>query len=103
LEEETGITDIQSAEVTAIFSHTYRKSEDRPYDPVHHIGIIYDLTLGHFELRDEDDGTTDHCQWFDEHQVRQLPLVPLGEFAVDMVWPHSHQPNAAGAAGKAAG
>ena len=89
LEEETGITDIQSAQVTAIFSHTYLRSEDRPYDSVHYIGIIYDLTLGHFELRDEHYGTTDHCRWFDEHQVRQLPLVPLGEFAVDVVWPHS--------------
>ena len=30
LEEETGITDIQSAQVTAIFSHTYLRSEDQP-------------------------------------------------------------------------
>jgi ADP-ribose pyrophosphatase YjhB (NUDIX family) len=89
LEEETGITDIQGAQVTAIFSHTYLRSKDRPYDSVHYIGIIYDLTLGHFELRDEHHGTTDHCRWFDEHQVRQLPLVPLVEFAVDVVWPRS--------------
>ncbi|HNT75927.1 MAG TPA: NUDIX domain-containing protein [Anaerolineae bacterium] len=89
LEEETGITDIQSAQVTAIFSRTYLRSEDHPYDSVHYIGIIYDLTLGHFELRDEHHGTTDHCRWFDEHQVRQLPLVPLGDFVVDLVWPHS--------------
>lgn len=89
LEEETGITDIRSAHVTAIFSHTYLKSEDRPYDSVHHIGIIYALKLGHFELRNEYQGTTDHCRWFTECQVRQLPLVPLSEFAVDVVWPHT--------------
>lgn len=89
LEEETGITDIQSAQVTAIFSHTYLRSEDRPYDSVHYIGIIYDLALGQFELRDERHGTTDHCQWFDKHQVRLLPLVPLAKYAVDVVWPHS--------------
>ena len=89
LEEETGITDIRSAHVTAIFSHTYLRSDDRPYDSVHYIGIIYDLTLGHFELRAEHNGTTDHCQWFTEHHVRQLPLVPLGEFAVDLVWPRA--------------
>ena len=89
LEEETGITAIQSAQVTAIFSHTYLRSEDHPYDPVHYIGIIYDLTLGHFELRDEHNGTTDHCRWFAERQVRQLSLVPLAEFALDVVWPHA--------------
>jgi hypothetical protein len=83
------MTAIQSAQVTAIFSHTYLRSEDRPYDPVHYIGIIYNLTLGHFELRDERNGTTDHCRWFTESQVRQLPLVPLGEFAIELVWPHS--------------
>ena len=89
MEEETGITDIRSVHVTAIYSRTYLRSEDRPYDSVHYIGIIYDLTLGDFELRDEHNGTTDHCRWFTESQVRQLPLVPLGEFAVDLVWPHA--------------
>lgn len=89
LKEETGITEIQSVRVAAIFSDTYLRSEDRPYDSVHHIGIIYDLKLGHFELTDEHHGTTDHCQWFNEQQVRQLPLVPLGEFAVKLVWPNS--------------
>jgi 8-oxo-dGTP diphosphatase len=89
MEEETGITDIRSAHVIAIFSRTYLRSEDRPHDSVHYIGIIYDLTLGYFELRDEHNRTTDHCRWFTESQVRQVPLVPLGEFAVDVVWPHA--------------
>ena len=87
MQEETGITDIRNAHVTAVFSHTYLRSEDRPYGPVHHIGIIYDLTLGNFEIRDEHNGTTDHCQWFSQTQIRELPLVPLGEFAVGLVWP----------------
>ena len=89
LEEETGITDIQSAHVTAIFSHTYLRSEERPTDPLHYIGILYDVRLEHFELRDEEHGTSDRCRWFSEHQVRQLALVPLGEFGVDVVWPDS--------------
>lgn len=87
MQEETGITDIQISQVATIFSHTYLRSEDRPYDSVHHIGIIYDLTLRHFELRDEQNGTTDHCLWFSESQIRYLPLVPLSEFAVSLVWP----------------
>lgn len=88
LREETGIWDIQSAHVAVIFSHTYLRSEDRPYDPVHHIGILYDLTLGQFELMDELHGTTDHCQWFTKNQIQELPLVPLSEFAASFVWPY---------------
>jgi ADP-ribose pyrophosphatase YjhB (NUDIX family) len=89
LEEETGITDVRSLQVTALYSHKYCRSENFPYDSVHHIGIIYDLTLGNFDIRSEQDGTTDRCEWFTESQVRQLPLVPIVEFAVDLVWPQS--------------
>lgn len=89
LEEETGITDVRSLQFAALYSHKYLRSENRPFDSVHHIGIIYDLTLGHFELRCEQNGSTDRCEWFTESQVRQLPLVPIVEFAVDLVWPKS--------------
>ncbi len=89
LEEETGITDVRSLQVTALYSHKYLRSEHHPYDSLHHIGIIYDLTLGHFDLRFEQNGSTNRCEWFTENQVRQLPLVPLVEFAVDLVWPKS--------------
>jgi len=89
LEEETGITDVRRLQVTAVYSHKYLRSENCPYDSVHHIGIIYDLTLGNCDLRFEQDGSTDRCEWFTESQVRQLPLAPIVEFAVDLVWPKS--------------
>ncbi len=89
LQEETGITDIRTVRVRAIFSHTYLPDDDGPHDSVHHIGIIYDLTLGHVELRDEHHGTTDQCRWFTEHQAQRLSLVPLGRFAVGLVWPQA--------------
>lgn len=89
LEEETGIADVRSIRVNAIYSHKYMRSEDRLYDSVHYIGIIYDLTLGRFDLRFEQDGSTDRCEWFTEDQVRQLPLTPIVEFAVDLAWPKS--------------
>ena len=89
LKEETGITDVRSLQITALYSHKYLRSENFPYDSVHHIGIIYDLTLGNFDLRFEQDGSTDRCEWFTESQVRQLPLAPIVEFAVNLVWPQS--------------
>ena len=89
LEEETGITDVRSLQVTALYSRKYLRSENNPYDSLHHIGILYDLTLDNFDLRFEQEGSTDRCEWFTESQVRQLPLAPIVEFAVNLVWPKS--------------
>ena len=59
---------------------------ERPHDSVHHIGILYEVTLGKLDLRPEKDGSTDRCEFFTESQAKKLPLVPLGEFAVDLIW-----------------
>ena len=89
LEEETGAMDIETYRVATVYSHTYTRSVERPYASVHHIGIVYDVTLGRFDIRPERDGSTNRCEWFTESQARQLPLAPLGEFAVDLTWPKS--------------
>ena len=46
LEEETGITDVRRVQVAAIYSHTYQRTVQRPYPPVHYIGIVYEVTWG---------------------------------------------------------
>ena len=89
LEEETGIVDIEAPIVGGVYSHTYTRSAGDPYPLLHHIGIIYNLAIGSFDLRCEPDGTTDCCEWFTEQQARSLPLTPIGEFAVGLVWPQS--------------
>ena len=89
LEEETGVADVRRFRVAAIYSHVYEGSAERPYDSFHHIGIVYDVTPGSFDIRPERDGSTDRCEWFTEHQARDLPLVPIAEFAVDLAWPKS--------------
>ncbi|NKB66978.1 MAG: NUDIX domain-containing protein [Candidatus Latescibacteria bacterium] len=89
LEEETGAVDIRAFQLATVFSHIYMRSIERPYDSVHHIGIIYDVTLDTFELVPEKEGSTDRCDWFTQSQARQLPLVPLSKFAVDLIWPKS--------------
>ena len=89
LEEETGAKDIKAFQVSSVYSHLYMRSAERPYDSVHYIGIIYEVTLGAFDLRPEKEGTTDRCEWFTRSQVQQLPLTSLGEFAIDRIWPKS--------------
>ena len=87
LEEETGIVDIETCIVGGVYSHNYIRSAADPIPSLQHIGMLYNLTLGSFDLRFEQDGTTDHCEWFSEDQARSLPLTPIGKFAVDLVWP----------------
>ena len=87
LEEETGLTDIKAYRVAAVYSHAYKGRTDWQGDPVHHLGIVYDVVLATFDLRPEEGGSTDHCVWLTECQVRELPLGPLAEFAVELAWP----------------
>ena len=89
LKEETGISEVHHVQVAAIYNHTYARTVERPYPPFHHIGIIYEVTPGTLDLEFEQDGSTDRCAWFTETQARELPLVPLAEFAVDLTWPKS--------------
>ena len=88
LEEETGISDVRGVQVAAIYSHTYERTAKRPDPPVQHVGIVYHVNLGMFDLRFEQDGSTDRCDWFTETGARALPLVPLAQFAVDLIWPN---------------
>ncbi|MDE0447218.1 MAG: NUDIX domain-containing protein [Spirochaetaceae bacterium] len=87
LEEETGISDIGRFKVAACYSRTYKRTAKRPYPPVHHIAIIYEITPASLDLSFEQDGSTDRCGWFTEAEARALPLVPLAQFAVNLTWP----------------
>ena len=89
LEEETGISEVRHVQVVAIYTHTYQRTAQRPYPPFHHIGIVYEVTPGTLDLRFEQDASTDRCEWFTETQARELPLVPLAEFAIGLTWPES--------------
>lgn len=87
--EETGISEFRGMPVAAIYSHTYARSARRPRPPLLHIGIVYEMTPERFELKFEEDGSTDRCEWFTETEARALPLTPLAEFAIDLTWPRS--------------
>ena len=66
LEEETGIVDIETYRVAAVYSHAYKCRADWQGDPVHHIGIVYEVVLSAFDLRPEKEGSTDLCEWLSE-------------------------------------
>ena len=87
LEEETGISEVRQVQVAAIYTHTYARTAQRPYPPFHHIGIVYEAIPERFDLRFEEDGSTDRCEWFTGTQARELPLVPLAEFTINLTWP----------------
>ena len=87
LREETGITRILSCTPATTHSNTYARSAERPCDSVHHVGLVYEVRPGSFDLKPEEDGSTDGCAWFTEDEARALPLVPLAELAVDLAWP----------------
>ena len=87
LEEETGISEVRRVQVASIYTHTYVRTAERPYPPFHHIGIVYEVTPGTLDLEFEHDGSTDRCEWCTEAQARELPLVPLAEFAINLTWP----------------
>ena len=87
--EETGISEFCGMQVTALYSHTYARTARWSRPGLHHIGIIYEMTPERFELKFEEDGSTDRCEWFTETEARALPLTPLAEFAIDLTWPPS--------------
>ena len=89
MSEETGISDFRRMQVAAIYSHTYPRNAQRPRPPLHHIGIVDEMTPERFELKFEEDGSTDRCEWFTETEARELPLTPLAEFAIELTWPRS--------------
>ena len=87
MSEETGISEFRGMQVATIYSHTYARTARRPRPALHHIGIVYEMTPERFELKFEEDGSTDRCEWFTETEARALPLTPLAEFAIDLTRP----------------
>ena len=87
--EETGISEFRGMQVTAIYSHTHARTARWSRPALHHIGIVYEMTSERFELKFEEDGSTDRCEWFTETEARALPLTPLAVYAIELTWPRS--------------
>jgi 8-oxo-dGTP diphosphatase len=84
LEEETGLRGTVLG-LAGVFSATYLRTADRPFDSVHHLGIVFTVDAHEADLRHETDGSTDQCAWVPLAELDRLPLVPLVTFAVRLI------------------
>lgn len=85
LREEAGVEGVAAGPVLGIYSQIYERATAR----VHHVGIVYDVPGVVGELRHEQDGSTDRCEWFTPAELETLPLVPLAEFGVGLGRPET--------------
>lgn len=85
LQEETGLRGtIQS--VLGVYSRWINEEESLRGEPGHAIGIVYEVTGLHGQIRTEfDGGTTDAARWFDIGQIRSLARVELVDFVLDII------------------
>lgn len=88
MEEETGLVNLEICTILKIYSQTYNHNSGNLLPPLHHVGIVYLVETATYHVKYENGGTTDLCQWLDEDQARALPLTPLGEFGINLAWPH---------------
>lgn len=84
LTEETGLTGA-APRLADIFSTTYLRSPENPFNSVHQMGILYVVETLTGELRDEQNGSTDQCAWFPLEDLGALPLVDVARFGYEVV------------------
>jgi 8-oxo-dGTP diphosphatase len=84
LTEETGLIG-HAPRLADIFSATYARTQERPFDPLHHIAIVYFVDTLSGELRDEQHGSTDRCAWFPLADLDTLPLVVMAQLGRELV------------------
>ena len=84
LEEETGLKGTVMG-VAGVYSRAYPRSAERPRDSFQHLGIVFWVEAHEAEVRHEVGGSTDFCAWVPLEEVAGMPLVPLAEYAVEIV------------------
>jgi ADP-ribose pyrophosphatase YjhB (NUDIX family) len=84
LTEETGLTGTVTG-LAGVYSRTYPRSAERPFPPVHHLGILYTVDPRGEALRDETGGSTDRCAWIPLPELARTPLVPLAAFGAALL------------------
>ena len=95
--EETGLT-ADVGPLLGVFSHAFMRSDERPFDSVHVVGLFYAVTRVEGQLRDEP-GTDHHVEWVHVGQLRDRMLSAILAGAVEFLEAagvrtddHSHVP-----------
>ena len=91
VEEETGLLVLPKVIVDA---HSLQRQFDGRN--MHSIRIVYQAEVVGGELRFEQDGTTDRCEWFTKEDARALPLVELGKEGIELAFRSSSESKASG-------
>jgi 8-oxo-dGTP diphosphatase len=86
LEEEAGLTG-RIDDVLGIFSRVYARSRAAGGADLHFLGFLYRVATTGGELRDEVDGSTDTCAWFDRGALRELRMVGVARHALALALP----------------
>ena len=80
LREETGLEG-RIDRLAGVLSYVLEPSETVLGDRLHVVAVLYRVTPTAGELRDEQDGTTDHAEWIPFGRLDDVPLVDLVEWA----------------------
>jgi 8-oxo-dGTP diphosphatase len=85
LAEETGYVG-EIEDVIDVVSHTIDGSASQTGRPVHLVGIIFRTRIVGGEPRDEIDGSTDRCAWFEPAEIAALRLLTPGRAGVRLAF-----------------
>jgi 8-oxo-dGTP diphosphatase len=91
LTEETGLTG-RAPQLAGIFSATYPRVPELPFNSVHYLGILYFVETLPGALRFEQAGSTDLCAWIPFSDLARIELVPVAEYGAVLL---RHGPAAA--------
>ncbi len=81
--EETGLT-AEVGPLLGVFSHGFLRSEERPRDSVHVIGLYYAVTRVEGVLRAEP-GTTDYAEWVPLAELRERTFSAILGGAAELI------------------
>jgi ADP-ribose pyrophosphatase YjhB (NUDIX family) len=81
--EETGLT-AEVGPLLGVFSHAFLRSEERPWDSVHVLGLFYAITRLEGTLRPEP-GTGHHVEWIPLADLRHRQLSAILEGALPLL------------------
>lgn len=82
--EETGLHATATG-IADVYSTTFDRTSDRPFDPLHFISIVYWIRVTGDELLHEVDGTTDLAAWLPLSEARTARLGALAAHGVGLV------------------
>jgi 8-oxo-dGTP diphosphatase len=86
LAEESGFQG-RIEDVIGIFSRVYEHSRAAAGADLHFVGFLYRVAITGGALRDEVDGSTDTCSWFDRDGLRDIRIVGVARHALELAMP----------------